>query len=240
MGRKDRNELKTFLTLQTDSYRDPYGIVERDWPRTAVFCGTTNDSHYLADPTGNRRFWPVTVGARIDLDGLRAAAPQIWGEAVHRYRSPGCRWWFEDSDPRDARLLAMAGREQARRCGSGLWEEKAADIADRLVRGELLTVGAGGAGVEAFPSDHFSVDQMRAWLGAMVEGGDAINDSTWVRVTDGLKRAGWEARKISGRMRWCLSADKRDELCALWVRDVGPRTPFRVRVAVEAQRAAVG
>lgn len=81
LNRHDRNALKNFLTLRTDSYRQAYATFERDWPRTAVFVGTTNDRSYLSDPTGNRRFLPVAVG-RIDIDALRRDSAQIIAEAV--------------------------------------------------------------------------------------------------------------------------------------------------------------
>jgi hypothetical protein len=81
MGKKDRNELKTFLTQQVDSYRGVYGMTETDYPRTAVFAGTTNEGTYLSDPSGNRRFWPVKV-RRVDIDRLQKDSEQIWAEAV--------------------------------------------------------------------------------------------------------------------------------------------------------------
>ncbi len=204
LNKKDREHVKNFITQRTDSYREVYGITECDWPRTVVFAGTTNEAHYLADSTGNRRFWPVRVG-RIDIDRLRRDAPQIVGEAVARYKD-GSRWWFDDADPRDEALLRMAEGEQVRRVGGVLWDEIAADLADKLIAG-VLVEDVGGA---ASPLAHFGVAQVRAWLlkatGAELE----ISDANWARVTEGLKRAGWEPRKIGGRMRWSLTAERRE------------------------------
>lgn len=226
LNRHDRNALKNFLTLRTDSYRQAYAAFERDWPRTAVFLGTTNDRSYLSDPTGNRRFLPVAVG-RIDIDALRRDAAQIIGEAVVRYKA-GAKWWLDDNDPADGLVLAIARREQAGRVGATFWSEIAAGLAERLVRGELTMV-TGGVVFDVFPVESFSVDQMRVWLSvsSMKDDGQgagevAISDANWSRVTEGLKLAGWESHKSNGRSVWSLSPEKRDELCMLFGRGVGP------------------
>lgn len=157
-----------------------------------------------------------------------------------RYKA-GAKWWLDDNDPADVLILAMARREQGARVGATFWSEIAADLAERLVRGELIMV-TGGAPHEVFPVESFSVDQMRVWLSVSsmkVEGQSsgevAISDANWSRVTDGLKLAGWEARKSNGRMVWSLSHEKRDELCMLFGRGVGP-TVSEIR---RARRAAL-
>lgn len=226
LNRHDRNLLKNFLTLRVDSYRAAYQSFERDWPRTAVFCGTTNDNSYLSDSTGNRRFLPVTVG-RIDLDALRRDAGQIIGEAVMRFKA-GAKWWLDDDDSADALALAIARREQAGRVGATFWSELSSGLAERLVRGELFLV-TGEVAHEVFPVESFAVNQLQAWLGA-AQGPNqnqsvaevAVHDGNWPRVAEGLRLAGWESHKRNGRMLWRLGAEKRDELCMLFGRDVGP------------------
>ena len=50
-----------------------------------MFFGTSNDSEFLKDATGNRRFWPVDVGVhpakKSVWDQLPLEVDQIWAEA---------------------------------------------------------------------------------------------------------------------------------------------------------------
>lgn len=69
--KKDRDKLKAFLSRATDRYRAPYGRTTVEYPRTTSFCGTCNDSKFLIDDTGNRRFAtiPIPRNTRIDVNG---------------------------------------------------------------------------------------------------------------------------------------------------------------------------
>lgn len=75
--------LKKFLSESIDTFRKPYEKNARQHPRHCVLIGTTNETDYLRDLTGNRRFWPVRVGS-INLEGFQAVVGQLWAEAAHR------------------------------------------------------------------------------------------------------------------------------------------------------------
>lgn len=78
--RGDMARLKAFLTQETDQYRMPYAATDSRYPRTASMIGTCNDTEFLVDPTGSRRFWTVPVN-KIDLDRLNALdVLQLWAE----------------------------------------------------------------------------------------------------------------------------------------------------------------
>lgn len=232
-SRRDVREIKNFLSLQTDTYRDVFGKLHAHNPRTAVFVATVNDSAYLSDPTGNRRFLPVKVG-RINLDALRRDAPQLWGEAVALWRA-GRRWWLDDHDMRDLRILHMAESEQFRRVGVSLWDEVGANLAERLVLGQLkiTTECCSTATVRG----HFSVEQMRVWIWDLNHCGEQIDSTAWLKAADGLKRAGWEKVMINGRSRYRLQAERRDELCKL--HDV-PDVSTNLKKLMAAERVAAG
>lgn len=90
MARSEIGRIKQFLSQQEDIFRAAYGRRTQWNPRRCIFFGTSNNSEYLRDRTGNRRFWPVDVGTHPqsknvfkDLDG---ELEQLWAEAVLRWR----------------------------------------------------------------------------------------------------------------------------------------------------------
>lgn len=83
LTRAEVTKVKQFVSSQKDRFRASFDRRPRDYPRQVVFVGTTNEDHYLTDPTGNRRFWPVRLTRPADLDWLRANREQLLAEALH-------------------------------------------------------------------------------------------------------------------------------------------------------------
>lgn len=83
LSRTDSSAMKAFITKIKDTYKLPYDKFMTVRHRHCVFCATTNITQYLKDPTGERRYWPITLGAtgEFDLQGLREARAQILAEA---------------------------------------------------------------------------------------------------------------------------------------------------------------
>jgi putative DNA primase/helicase len=85
LKKADVDNVKSFLSRQSDRTRPAYGRFVVDRLRRCIFIGTVNggkSAGYLSDPTGARRFWPVEVG-RIDLEALRRDRDQLWAEAAY-------------------------------------------------------------------------------------------------------------------------------------------------------------
>lgn len=90
MSKSESNAVKQFLSRTEDIYREAYGKRTMPYPRRCVFFGTTNDSEFLRDRTGNRRFWPVDVGliqpTKSVFRDLAGEVDQIYAEAFVRWQ----------------------------------------------------------------------------------------------------------------------------------------------------------
>lgn len=94
----DLEQIKQFVSKQTDSYRAAYARRTQEHPRQCAFFGTTNDDEFLRDSTGGRRFWPVTVtnAGKANGDSLTPEiVDQIWAETVTRFYA-GEQWYLTD------------------------------------------------------------------------------------------------------------------------------------------------
>jgi predicted P-loop ATPase len=127
-------KVKDFVSQPTDTYRKPWEREPSARPRQCVFIGTTNEEHYLQDPTGARRFWPVKTGD-IDREALANERDQLIAEAYLLYIS-GEDWWPSDEYQTTVRA-AQEGRYQVDE-----WETKIAMwLGDRdgFTAGEVMT-----------------------------------------------------------------------------------------------------
>lgn len=87
MARSDVAVLKNQLSRTHDEARLAYGRNSTKVARQYVPIGTTNPAgEYLRDPTGNRRFLPVTI-CEFDLHSLTRDRDQLWAEASAAERS---------------------------------------------------------------------------------------------------------------------------------------------------------
>jgi predicted P-loop ATPase len=81
----DANHVKAMVSRQIDEGRTAYARSVSARPRRNIFLGTTNSNEPLSDPTGNRRFLPVSVASAINLAWLSANIAQLVGEAACRH-----------------------------------------------------------------------------------------------------------------------------------------------------------
>ena len=95
LNKSETNAVKHFLSKEYDDYRPAYGRRTVRYPRRSVLFGTTNDSEFLKDDTGDRRFWPVDVmiqePTKSVFRDLKQEVDQMWAEAYFIFQ-----WGGED------------------------------------------------------------------------------------------------------------------------------------------------
>jgi predicted P-loop ATPase len=117
-SRASTRALKAFVTKEFDDIIPKFSNLRTRMNRQSVFALTTNDdSDYLTDPTGNRRWWPVRC-TQIDLDGLRRERDQLWAEAVIRFRNNEA-WWPVNEDEK-----ALCEVQQQAREAEDPWDDR--------------------------------------------------------------------------------------------------------------------
>ena len=85
LRKSEMNLVKNFLSRTDDIFRASYGRRAQKYPRRCAFFGTANDTNFLRDETGNRRFWPIDCFVfkpkKSIFDDLDDELDQIWAEA---------------------------------------------------------------------------------------------------------------------------------------------------------------
>ena len=179
MRKGDIDNLKSFLSRQTDRARLAYGRMASEVKRSCVIVGTTNNQKYLKDQTGNRRFWPVRVD-QFDLAALAADRDQLWAEAVERER----RWQGDVRLPAELWAVAAAQQEE-RRMADGVELELEQRLAGCVGKVRCTDV----------------YDLLRVRMEARTQ--------EWLEnVTSAMARLGWEKTKLrfdGSPPAWCYA-----------------------------------
>jgi predicted P-loop ATPase len=91
MRKAEAETIKLYISKQVDRFRPAYGRRLQGFPRQCIFIGTTNETQFLRDTTGNRRFWVVDTPNKAAKDMWEELTPEaislIWAEAVELYRA---------------------------------------------------------------------------------------------------------------------------------------------------------
>lgn len=159
--KSDYNDAKQFLSAKTDQVRMAYDRRVSVFPRQATFWGTTNNTKYLKDPTGNRRWWPIHVNVQqIDTNRLRDQRDQLWAEAMAIYKEMRRAQPEDDlplylSDP-EAQAEAVELQTGARQ--RQMYEQWVEDIRDWLDAPITLRQLWDEYGIERFPDPNAEFD----------------------------------------------------------------------------------
>lgn len=189
LRKSDLESVKAFITRQTDRARAPWGKKHVDYRRRCVFYGTTNESVYLKDTTGNRRFNPIKVGT-LDVEQLRKDREQLLAEAQFLYLND-----LIDNFFLSAKIIKYAEetREDKRvQSDSDLFEDHILAYIDKNPP-------------EQFPWNNFSLIDLFSF-GPLAE---FNNDGRNNRIAaEAIKKMGGIRRKTEMRNLWALDISK--------------------------------
>lgn len=120
MRKAEAETIKLYISKQVDRFRPAYGRRLQEFPRQCVFIGTTNETQFLRDTTGNRRFWVVDTpnNPTHDMwDELTSETiKQIWAEAVELYNA-GEKLYLPKNLEKMAREVQESYEEENPRAG---------------------------------------------------------------------------------------------------------------------------
>ena len=210
LSKSETNAVKQFLSRVEDIYREPFGRRTNNYPRRCVFAGTTNDSEFLKDRTGNRRFWPVDVGLQLPTKSvfrhLEEEVEQIWAEAF-------CYWQLGEPLYLTGEAEAEAKEEQEAHRESNAKEGVIREFVERPVplnwdkrslnERRLYWAGEFGRGsVDTVPRDRICA--LEVWCECL--GGDVkfMKRSDALEINSILSSfPGWKRLKNDGRFGYC-------------------------------------
>ena len=205
LNSRDAETIKAFVVRRYEKWVPKYQEIAVRYPRRTMFIGTTNDTEFLADPTGNRRWLPMNAGERAgvgcvaDVEGLKRDRDQLWAEGLYMFtgsgegvggRAGGIAW-------REAERLAVS--EHGQFAVHHPWEDKIAEwvASSGDLVGSVVEVNLGGDdwGEGLFISN-VALYSGALGLGARITGADG-------RVIGQIMpRLGFKKFRYSGRYGW--------------------------------------
>lgn len=248
MHKSEANDAKAFMTRQHDDVRLSYDRNVSELPRQSVIWGTTNDTEYLRDATGGRRYWPIVCRTEsIDVNGLMRARDAIWQDAYRAYLE------MRENTPaeRDLPLYLKGGaaetakklQERARKTEQWeTWLQRVEDWMDEEHVLQSLLAGIGGTVEDSldatYKGHHLESTVCRVAFtmedclqvafgqhGAVPSSAQA--DQAWKKVASELVKKGWVhpdgSTRIAGvKKRWIIRPDATPEERSLGFRVLDP------------------
>lgn len=95
LNNSDLGNLKSFITLDRIRIRRPYAHSHMTIPRRASIMGSVNNTNFLRDKTGNRRYLVIEckkIDYKHDID-----INLVFSQAFKLYND-GAKFWFSDED----------------------------------------------------------------------------------------------------------------------------------------------
>jgi putative DNA primase/helicase len=178
-SKADVMKIKAYVASQEDYFRASFDRRAAKYPRQVVFAGTTNEDHYLTDPTGNRRFWPVRVTRhQVDIEWVQEHREQLFAEALVRWQA-GRRMYPTPEEE----LLLFAPQQQHRAVENA--------IESAIARYLYPTGTPGGPNSDGALIDEISLVELLGKVGIGIEklGPGRFHEK---QAAAALRRLGWQ------------------------------------------------
>ena len=169
--------VKAFVSRRADDFRPPYARNVERFKRSCVIVGSTNNTQFLTDPTGARRFWCITVVDTINLELLAEWRDQLWAEAVYLSKSDETHYLEGD----DARAHAETVKRHRVR---DAWE----DIVERWIAEKWPGVRAG--------TQRQHLQSVDVILGALELKPKDCTKGTEMRVGEVMRALGYTSKRV--------------------------------------------
>lgn len=119
--KKDREAIKAAMTRRVEEHTPKYMENRVQFKRRCMLIGTTNEDEFLDDPTGARRFAPVTLTSEADPEWITENLSQLWAQGIVLFKADGVNW---------AEVQSMASEEHCDYQITDSWEEIVSNYLD--------------------------------------------------------------------------------------------------------------
>lgn len=96
LRKADIARLKSHITSDMDIVRRPFTRKDSHFTRRTVYAASVNDSRFLIDVTGNRRFWTIPVTSINNNHNLNML--QVWAEVYALWKTEKQTWLSKDEE----------------------------------------------------------------------------------------------------------------------------------------------
>jgi hypothetical protein len=93
---RDSEAIKAWITRTHEEWIPKFKEFGTTFARRLLLIGTTNKGQMLADETGERRWLPMALIGKIDIDAIKRDRDQLWAEGAAMHRIIGVDW--EDAE----------------------------------------------------------------------------------------------------------------------------------------------
>jgi len=119
--KREREAIKAAMTRSIEEHTPKYVENRVQFKRRCILIGTTNEDEFLDDPTGARRFAPVTLTSEANPEWISSNLSQLWAQGIVLFKADGVNW---------AQVQEMAADEHEHYEVTDSWDEIVSNYMD--------------------------------------------------------------------------------------------------------------